>query len=131
MAGCVLRASGAAFDVDAFLKTSSLRPPVVYRKGQRRKPASRGPHTLSGFNLVVCSGETSADVHGAEVLAFLQANRVELERLRRFSGVESVVLEFAVPQDAIASRGARFPADLLALAGTLGIDIQVTFYLVG
>jgi len=131
MAGCVLRASGAAFDVDAFLKQSPFEPAVVYRRGQRRRPASRGPHTLSGFNVVVCEREEPSEGDAREALEFLRTHHDEIERLRRAPGVEGVTLEFAVPEGAMAGRGARFPAELLSAAGSLDIDIQVTFYLVG
>jgi hypothetical protein len=33
MPGCVLRATGRKFDVDAFLSDSPFRPATVYRKG--------------------------------------------------------------------------------------------------
>ncbi len=131
MAGCVLRASGSAFDVDVFLKSSPFRPTVVYRKGQRRKPASRGPHIASGFNLVICPEEDSLEKQIKSALAFLRGNREELTRLTRFGGVETVVLDFSCPQGEIAIRSARFPSELLVAAGAAGIDIHISFYLLG
>lgn len=131
MPGCVLRASGARFDVDSFLKTSSLGASVVYKKGQRRRPASRGSQAASGFNVVVSKRDDSLQDQVNDALEFLRAHRDNVEHLRKFPGVESVTLDFACPQGEIAARGARFPSELLAAAGKLGIDIQVSFYLVG
>lgn len=131
MPGCVLRASGSNFDVQSFLSESTLAPAVIYKKGQRRKPASRGSQTASGFNVIVCGGEESMQTQVTEALAFLEENREELERLHEFRGLEELALDFACPQGEIASRSARLPADLLAAAGGLGIDIHLSFYLVG
>jgi len=131
MAGCLLRASGLNFDVESFLKGSALRPAVVYKKGQRRRPASRGPQTASGFNAVVSAREDSLESQVAEALSFVRTNTAELQRLRKFPGVDEVVLDFACPQGEIATRSARFPAELLATAGGLGVDIHLSFYLVG
>lgn len=131
MAGCILRASGTAFDVQSFLKDSPLKATVVYRKGQRRRPASRGSQTASGFNTVVCAREDSLETQVGDALSFVRTNAAELQRLRKFAGVDEVVLDFACPQGEIATRSARFPAELLAAAGSLGIDIHLSFYLVG
>ncbi|HEX9502392.1 MAG TPA: hypothetical protein VGA10_12135 [Thermoanaerobaculia bacterium] len=131
MPGCVLRATGAKFDVDAFLSESPFRPATVYRKGQRRRPASRGTQTASGFNVVVSDTDDPPEKQIEYALTFLRDQQGEILRLVRFGGVEEIVLDFGIPQNEIATRSARFPADLLVAAGALGIDIHVSFYLVG
>jgi hypothetical protein len=131
MPGCVLRASGDKFDVDAFLTDSPFRPAVVYRKGQRRRPASRGVQSASGFNVVVSDSDDPLEKQVDYALKFLRDRRDELLRLVRFGGIEEVVLDFGCPQGDIAARSARFPSELLVAAGALGIDVQVSFYLVG
>ena len=131
MPGCVLRASGATFDVDAFLKSSPFRPGVVYRKGQRRRPSSRGVQTASGFNLVVSDSDDPLETQVEYALTFLRDRRSELVRLVRFGGIEDIVLDFGCPQGDIAARSGRFPAELLVAAGAIGIDIHISFYLVG
>ena len=129
MPGCVLRATGAAFDVDGFLKSSSFKPSVMYRKGQRRRPASRGTQTSSGFNVVISeSDDPNEQVKSA--MKFLRQNRDELLRLVRFGGIDDVILDLSCPQKEFVARTARLPAELLTAAGALGIDIDVSFYLV-
>lgn len=47
----VFWASGAAFDLDGYLRTSGLKPDALWRAGE---PRSRGRlHVDSGFNLCV------------------------------------------------------------------------------
>lgn len=130
MPGCVLRSSGAAFDVDAFLEKSDLKPSVVYRKGQRRRPASRGSQTASGFNVVISESEDPAQ-QVKSAMKFLRENRKELLRLMRAKGVDNMTMEISSPQREFASRVAHLPAELLSAAGAYGIDIDVSFYLVG
>ncbi len=130
MPGCVLRASGAKFDVDAFLKSSPFKADVVYRKGQRRRPASRGAQVASGFNVVISDSDDPQE-QVQKALAFVHKNRDELLRLVRFGGIDDVILDLACPQKEFVARTARLPAELLTAAGALGIDIDVSFYLVG
>lgn len=130
MPGCVLRASGAGFDVDAFLKASPFKPDIVYRKGQRRRPASRGAQTSSGFNVIISdSDEPKEQIRRAQ--RFLKENRGEMLRLMRTRGIENVIVEISCPQEEFLARTAHLPSALLSTAGALGLDIDVSFYLVG
>ena len=130
MPGCVLRASGSGFDVDAFLADSPFKPTVIYKKGQRRRPASRGSHTVSGFNVVITNNEEPAKQVTAAT-KFLRENRDELLRLKKARGLESVTIDFGCAQKEFLARTAHLPAELLSAAGAFGIDIDVSFYLVG
>ena len=129
MPGCVLRASGETFNVEAFLGKSPFKPSVVYRKGQRRRPASRGSQTASGFNVLISESE-DPDEQTKAALRFLRDNREEVLRLIRSSGVENATLELSCPQREFTSPVAHLPSELLSAAGAFGIDIDVTFYLV-
>ena len=128
MPGCVLRVSGSAFDVDKFLEESDLEPTVVYRKGQRRRPASRGTQTASGFNLTVSDSDDVRE-QVKEALKFLKGNREELLRLLRFKGVKGATLDFSSLQREFLTRSIHLPTELLSAAGAYGIDIEVSFYL--
>ncbi len=130
MPGCVLRASGGAFDVDAYLKGSRFKPDIVYRKGQRRRPASRGAQKASGFNVLISDSDESKEQVVA-AMKFLRDNRDELLRLIRFGGVEAAIIDLSCPQREYLARTAHLPSELLTAAGALGLDIEVSFYLVG
>lgn len=129
MPGCVLRISGETFNVEAFLEKSPFKPSVVYRKGQRRRPASRGSQTASGFNVKISESE-DPDEQTKAALRFLRDHREEVLRLIRSSGVENATLELSCPQREFVSRIAHLPSELLSATGAFGIDIDVTFYLV-
>ncbi len=129
MPGCVLRVSGVAFDVDKFLEGSDFKPSVVYHKGQRRRPASRGIQMSSGFNVVISDSE-EPDEQVKSALAFLKKHRQDLLRLMKARGI-SVTIDFACAQKEYLVRMAHLPTELLSAAGAFGIDIDVSFYLVG
>src|SRR5260370_18525953 len=80
MPGCVLRATGAKFDVDAFLSESPFRPATAYRKGQRRRPASRGTQTASGFNVVVTDTDDPPEKQIEYARTFLRDQQCEILR---------------------------------------------------
>ena len=81
---CVLRASGAEFDVDAFLATSSLKAIGVHRRGDLRFVNNPdGPrHERSGFTADVSAKEWN-DLPGQieDAKAFLAEHGAELLRL--------------------------------------------------
>src|SRR4051794_18359964 len=78
-----LRASGARFDVDAFVRESSITPAAVFRGGQPRLPASQPNGQVldhSGMNIGVSDAEFgNIEQQTRETLQFLAANLVELE----------------------------------------------------
>src|SRR5579864_2431894 len=97
---CVLRASGADFQVDDFLRESSLKALVVVHRGEARAPKSGfagARHESSGMNIGVSTREFS-DLSGQieDAIQFLSKNNKELRRLHDLSGVESIELDFPV-----------------------------------
>jgi len=131
---CVLRADGAEFQPEAFLKSSSLLPCAVYQRGEakfRSKPD--GPkRESSGFHVDVSDADW--DRLGRQVehaMHFLSQHRPELERLVQFPGVESIELDFPLDArvgDSCWMQSDTFPAALAKLAGELGIDLTFSIY---
>ena len=129
--GCVLRAIGTEFDVDAFLKDSPLSTEPAFRRGEPRVPGlPNGPaRAASGFNVAVSQAgldDLSAQVEDA--LRFLDENEDELRRLAAFPGVEEVCLDFAVRRRDVVAQSDLLPAELLWRAGALDIDLVLTHY---
>ncbi len=129
---CYLRASGPAFDVDAFVSSSPLTWNPVWRRGERRKVSLKNrpaEHADSGITtLVADNGDNLNDlVPGA--IAFLRGNEVEMGRLATHPGVEQVVLDFGVAwYEDMAAQFSRLPPDLIKLAARHGFGIEISHY---
>jgi hypothetical protein len=129
---CVLRARGTNFDVDSFLKGSSLEPLTVVHRGEVQFPTSTVPQRKkehSGMNLSVSTREFS-DLKGQieDAVRFLSDNKEELERLRRFPGLEQMELDFPIEQRDVMFQSDAFPHHLLWLLGSLCIGLVVSRY---
>ncbi|MGA3283941.1 MAG: DUF4279 domain-containing protein [Verrucomicrobiota bacterium] len=128
---CLLRATGENFEVDAFLQTSKLRPNTVQHKGQlrRKNKPDGGKSEFSGLSCVVSEKDFN-DLEGqiAEAIEFLKSNRVHLQKLVKFPGIEDVRLDFGIERRDEFSQCDYFPSKLLCLAGELGIGIELSQY---
>jgi hypothetical protein len=87
----------------------------------------------STFNFTVSNADGDhipIQIRDAE--EFLSAHAAELAELRSRDGVESGFLDFGweIPSDRLGQFN-RFPASLLTLCSKLGLDIEVSVYLVG
>lgn len=89
-----LFAHGEAFDVDAFLASTTLRPDYVWRRGdQRRYSCVESRHPTSGIEIVLGDGLTVPFLEQEGIaVAYLKAHRDELRALARFPGMERFVL---------------------------------------
>jgi hypothetical protein len=133
---CVLRASGAEFEPDAFLEGSSLEPTKVHKKGEPRLLRSKpdGPnHERSGITVAVSDAswsDLSAQVADAE--RFLEDYAAEIERLAHAPGVACLVLDFPIESridgSSVVAQSDRFPASLVRLAGQLGLALELSIY---
>ncbi len=133
---CVLRADGAQFDVDAFLAGSTLSPCTIYRRGEPRLKGGRVAQRRGGSGLHVTVSDASwSDLaaQAADAERFLREHHDEITRLRTFPGVDGLGLDFAIEsrigKDAVA-QFERFPASLVAAAGALGLDLELSLYAV-
>jgi hypothetical protein len=127
---CVLRISGGSFDVESFLRDSSLVPLIVLHRGHSRFADSRQPpEDHSGMNVSVSTRDFS-DLAGqiADAIAFLSAHTPELSRLRNYPGVEKMQLDFPVEDRDTLVQTDVFPATLLTLMGKLNIELAVSHY---
>jgi hypothetical protein len=128
----VLRATGKEFDVDAFLVGSSLEPCAVYHRGEVRFPQPRPavePRERSGLHVVASVTEfVDFPQQVAEATSFLQAHAEEIRRLASFPGVEGVELDFGIERRNVAVQNDRLPADLIRVAGSLGLSINMSQY---
>lgn len=128
----VLRAYGAAFDVDTFLAGCTMPVCAVKRCGEPVFPASQPNgrrHEQSGVHVSASDadfGEFPRQV--AESIAFLRAEAEQVRRLCEWPGVEGVTLDFGIARRDVAVQCDHLPAELVRLAGLLGLAIELSHY---
>jgi hypothetical protein len=126
---CVLRAGGARFDVDEFLKNSTLDVLTAFHRGEVQFATSSVTRKseYSGMSVSVSTREFS-DLRGQieEAIAFLTENDQELRRLRDFSGLEWMDLDFPIEDRDVVYQRDAFPHGLLSLLGSLRIGLIVS-----
>jgi hypothetical protein len=128
----VLRASGPDFDVDAFVAGSDWDDSTVYRRGEALFPNSRRnerQHPESGLNFVVSeAGFHEFPKQIEDAIQFLNDSASEVQRLVAFPGVTAVVLDFGIAWRDVVAQSDRFPAELVRLAGSCGIALELSHY---
>ena len=128
--GCYFTASGQAFDVDSFLIRTTLDADAVFYRGQPLRVPKGKPLDRSGFSVTINHTKTFGDLTSQipKALRFLRKRRRELLRLSRFPGVTDLRLVFPCCRPAGTYGIERFPAELLELAGSRSIVIELSFY---
>lgn len=128
---CVLRVSGACFDVDEFLKTSTLDVLTAFHRGGTQFPASSitRKNEFSGMSVSVSTREFS-DLSGQieDAIRFLSENERELMRLRDFPGIDRLELDFPIEEREVVYQRDAFPHLLLSMLGNLHIGLAVSRY---
>ena len=124
---CELHASGPNFDVDVFLRDSTLKPHKVLHKGELKIGKYVNPKAIISV-AVSEADEEEPELQIDDAIEFLKHNQQELARLRDFPGVAEIYLGFDIADGTSRSQGDRFPAELLRLAGNLGIGIEIFRY---
>ncbi|QEH38755.1 hypothetical protein OJF2_73610 [Aquisphaera giovannonii] len=131
----VLRAYGAEFDVEAFLTGCSMPVCAVKRRGELVFPASRPNgrrHEQSGIHVLASGAEFDEFPRQVEdASTFLQVEAEQVRRLVTFPGVECVTLDFGIACRDIAWQSDHLPAELVRLAGSLGLAIELSHYPTG
>lgn len=131
---CVLALQGRAFDVDSFVTKSNL--PLPYRI--KRKGEPRWPHlpTSSVMSFSVLTAVTSQadniEQQIADTIEYLEQHSEYLKHLAETVDLEFATLNFGIDlridRKKVLTQSERFPAKLLLLAGTLGLDIELSLY---
>lgn len=131
MPGCILNASGANFDVDAFLATSGWRNVAnIFRRDEPTGIKLRPDRQYSGFGIHVSDlEEERLDPQIQDATKFIHENGPELERLAAFPGVDDI--EFFIGlfwhEDTVCS-SFSLPSQFLLLAGKHRISVTLNIY---
>ena len=128
----VLRAYGKEFDVDAFLVGCALPVCAVKRRGEPLDPASKPNsrrHERSGVHVLVSDAEFEAFSQQVEdAIMFLRGDAERILGLCQFPGVEGVTLDFGIARRDVVAQCDHFPAELIRLAGSLGLAVDLSQY---
>jgi hypothetical protein len=129
---CILRASGADFDVGAFVATSALIPHSIWRRGEPRYPQARPDeerHATSGLRILASKAEFSdLALQIADAVEFLRQHRDAVRALAASEGVTSVLLDFGAEMSPPGWASFTFPPELLSLAGAAGVSVCLSVY---
>jgi hypothetical protein len=127
MPGCVLHVSGERFEVDCFLASSTWKPYRVHHRGEATGRAGVD-YEDSGFSIDVSEvdGDLSAEIQDA--IRFLQQHQAELARLATISEVTDRRFDFGYYYRDVFMQSEYLPPELVRLAGTHGIAIELSLY---
>jgi len=128
--GCYFTACGRTFDVDSFLKRTTLDVDAVFHRGEPLQAFKGKSREVSGCSVTINHTKVFGDL-GPQIpkaLKFLRKYRAELRRVSRFPGVSDLRLVFPCCRPEETYGVERFPAELLELAGSLSIGIELSFY---
>jgi len=136
---CVLRAFGTTFDVDRFVKDTSLPIESIRHKGKPMWPGTKVKRKWSQTGLTVSVSRASwSNLKGqvADAERFLIEHNREIARLSRSKGLEHLVLDFPIylrigtklRGSTVAAQSDRFPGSLVRVAGRLGVGLELTVY---
>lgn len=85
-------AHGEAFDVDAFLRTTTLRPDSVWRRGDQRG-LTDSTYKTSGIEFVLGDGQQLQLCEQDQIaIEYVSANHEELKALASYPGVTGLTL---------------------------------------
>ena len=126
---CVLRAGGKEFDVDEFIKGTTLLPCAVFRKGELIGSKNL-KCSVSGLNIEISSASfDNFDKQIKDAVKFLKENKREITKLIKAEGLDGTPeLDFAVNRSDAFTLSYCFPADLVALVGSMGLGIRISQY---
>ena len=112
--------------MDRFLERSSLQPDHVWRRDDKGRAGTRRP--VSGLSIYLGDADRRVSWHVKRALKFMREKTPELRRLRRDPGVAQLRLEFCSYRRTEGIQSDILPSELLASAGSLGIDIEWSVY---
>ena len=128
----ILRASGSEFDVDSFVKESSLTINTIYRVGDPVRPTvDPEGRKLGSSGLSVVVSEIDFDDYEQqleEAFFFMRDNLEELIRLSGFPGLQSLSIDFGANIYPPGWCTFRFPNPLLRMAGQAKVDLELSVY---
>jgi hypothetical protein len=128
---CMFRIAGVKLNVDRLLAAVSLPATMSFRKGELRlktRPDGKRNKDSGAAFLVSDADFDQFEKQKRDAIAFLKTKKAVIRRIMNWPGVDGGELDFGVEQREVIIQCEYFPAELLKLAGSLGLDIEVSLY---
>jgi hypothetical protein len=125
-----LRVGSKTSQVEDLVRVCGLTPAAVFKKGHPKAPGSAVMSEASGFNVVVSNAD-GLEPQARDAVRFLTHHARAVARLQRHVGFDSMTLDFGLYDRAsrdVPWPSYRLPGDLVALAGTHGIELILSLY---
>jgi len=130
--GCYLRVSGVELDVDRFLTEFDVPHCGIHRICEPRLPRTQPngeQFKTSGLSICVSAADFGDfEKQIADAIESLGADADLICDMRDFTGVDEIVLDFGINWEDCAAQFDRLPAELIRLAGNLGLAIEISHY---
>ena len=127
---CMLRVGGVDLNVDRLLEFD-LKPDSMYRKGEPQSPKSKSKstHPTSGVRYVVSNADFDQfEEQKKDAINFMRDNACSIREIMSAAGVDGAELDFGIDKRDVFVQCDSFPAELVRLAGELGLDIMLSQY---
>jgi hypothetical protein len=129
---CFLRISGPGFDPDDFSKSCGIPPYRIARKGELKFPSSpriTSTHDVSGCHYEVSDAEFEEfETQIQDAIQFLKSNAAALACIQDRTDIQYAALDFGIELRDVAVQCDYIPPELLFLAGSLGLGIELSHY---
>ncbi len=130
----IFRISGKNFDAEACARSTTLPVVKVYKRGQLIYPSSmvlKKRYLTSGVNMRLegpdgLEGKLHTLVSRAH--SAINKHHREIQRLRKFPGVQNACLDFGVLELNVAAQFESVPHEFLLQLGRLRIDLEISIY---
>ena len=128
---CMFRIAGVSLNVDRLLSSVSLPATMSFGKGQPRNMLKKNRKRCrsSGASFLVSDADFDQfEKQKKDAISFLRTNKSVILKIMNWPGVDRGCLDFGIERRTTAAQFEQFPAELLKLAGGLGIDIEISQY---
>jgi len=129
---CMLRIAGKNLNIDKLLSKTNFVPQAFYRKGEAKfkKTQPKGEkNKRSGASFRVSTANYDQfEKQKREAITFLKTNRREIRRIMKWPGVDEGELDFGIHSRDVIIRCDYLPPELIKLAGSLGLGIEISQY---
>lgn len=130
---CSLRLFGKELDINSLVQGLSLKPHRVWQKGDvvsfgDAKGAKAG-NPRSGASFIVSDADLLDFEHQLQdAIHFFGAHMNDIQKMSKFPGVESVIVDFGIQIRDVAVHSDFLPATFVKLASKAGVSIELSHY---